>query len=249
MHNPSQTVHRPIYTAYRASEPRLPHAHASRMHRPRSGLRPRTRTYRTPSCAPRAEDAERARFGSRSKRTSRVVPSEGRAQSTRRMRANRASAREPQGACAGARGGQRGARRVLGMATARLGPRVDACARGIKSALCRVMGAAISFSAYPESAQASAALVVELSGSRRARSSTRRVDRGRHHLLERDTMIQVGWRRAEGRALKRRKEHRGACGKTERVRHARILGKSARRSSAHGACPRAVWNATHLRGR
>ena len=148
MHNPSQTVHRPIYTAYRASEPRLPHAHASRMHRPRSGLRPRTRTYRTPSCAPRAEDAERARFGSRSHRTSRVVPSEGRAQSTRRMRANRASAREPQGACAGARGGQRGARRVLGMATARLGPRVDACARGIKSALCRVLGVAISFSAY-----------------------------------------------------------------------------------------------------
>ena len=149
MHNPSQTVHRPIYTAYRASEPRLPHAHASRMHRPRSGLRPRTRTYRTPSCAPRAEDAERTRFGSRSPRTSRVVPSEGRAQSTRRMRANRASAREPQGACAGARGGQRGARRVLGMATARLGPRVDACARGIKSALCRVLGVAISFSAYP----------------------------------------------------------------------------------------------------
>ena len=148
MHNPSQTVHRPIYTAYRASEPRLPHAHASRMHRPRSGLRPRTRTYRTPSCAPRAEDAERTRFGSRSPRTSRVVPSEGRAQSTRRMRANRASAREPQGACAGARGGQRGARRVVGMATARLGPRVVACARGIKSALCRVLGVAISFSAY-----------------------------------------------------------------------------------------------------
>ena len=59
--------------------------------------------------------------------------------------------------------------------------------------------------------RASAALVVEISGSRRARSSTRRVEGGRHHLFERDTMNRVGSRRADGGALQRRKEHRGAC--------------------------------------
>ena len=141
-------MHNPIYTAYSASEPRRPNAHATRMHHPRSGLRPRTRTCRTPSCAPGTGDAEPTRFGSRRPRTSRAAPSEGCAHRTHRMRANGASAREPQGACAGARGGQRGARRVVGMATARLAPREDACARGIKSALCRVLSAAISFSAY-----------------------------------------------------------------------------------------------------
>ena len=62
------------------------------------------------------------------------------------------------------------------------------------------------------STQASAALVVELSGSRRARSSTRRVEGGRHHLFERESMNRVGSRRADGGALQRRKEHRGACG-------------------------------------
>jgi len=64
------------------------------------------------------------------------------------------------------------------------------------------------------STQASAALVDELSGSRRARSSTRRVEGGRHHLFERETMNRVGSRRADGGALQRRKvraERRSRC--------------------------------------
>ena len=126
-------------------------------------LSPTDRTRMQRACIDRAPDSDpahapaahpHARLGqemriapalaSRRPRTSRAAPSEGCAHRTHRMRANGASAREPQGACAGARGGQRGAGCVVGMVRARLVPREHSRARGIKSVPLRVAGCAIS---------------------------------------------------------------------------------------------------------
>ena len=59
---------------------------------------------------------------------------------------------------------------------------------------------------------ASAALVVGVEGSRGSRLLIGLHEGGRHHLFERESKKRVGSRRAEGRALERLKEHRGACG-------------------------------------
>ena len=242
-------MHNPIYTAVHtsASEPRRPNAHATRMHRLRSGLRPRTRTCRTPSCAPGTGDADRSRFGSRRPRTSRAAPSEGCAHRTHRMRANGASAREPQGACAGARGGQRGAGCDVGMVRARLVPREHSRARGFKSVLLWVVGCAISYSSYACLARKSLSWSF---GGRGARG--RRVGRLPEGVTtcssenRGNTVSSGGCEKGSREAAWSNAVH---VERQERVGHAGIIRRGAMRSFAQGACGGDVGHAAHLRGK